>query len=142
MLGVVLSLLLYVWRASRPHVAELGRLPGSEHFRNIKRYDNLETWPEILLLRVDENLSFANSAYLEETIMERVAHKPLLEHLVLVASGINGVDLSALETLAGLAQSLRSARGHAAPGRGQGSGHGPPQAHRADPRVWLPAACS
>ena len=108
-LGVGLSLLLYVWRASRPHVAELGRLPGSEHFRNIKRYRNLETWPEILLLRVDENLSFANSAYLEETIMERVVDKPRLEHLVLVASGINGVDLSALETLAGLAESLRSA---------------------------------
>ncbi len=109
MLGVVLSLLLYVWRASRPHVAELGRLPGSEHFRNIRRYDKLETWPEILLLRVDENLSFANSAYLEDTIMQRVVHKPLLAHLVLVASGINGVDLSALETLAGLAHSLRSA---------------------------------
>jgi SulP family sulfate permease len=110
MLGLVLSLLLYVWRASRPHVAELGRLPGSEHFRNINRYANLETWPEILLLRVDENLSFANSAFLEETIMERVADKPRLEHLVLVASGINGVDLSALETLAKLAQSLRSAQ--------------------------------
>jgi sulfate permease, SulP family len=110
MLGVVLSLLLYVWRASRPHVAELGRLPGSEHFRNINRYANLETWPQILLLRIDENLSFANSAFLEETIMERVAHKPRLEHLVLVASGINGVDLSALETLAKLTQSLRSAQ--------------------------------
>jgi SulP family sulfate permease len=110
MLGVVLSLLLYVWRASRPHVAELGRLPGSEHFRNINRYADLETWPEILLLRVDENLSFANSAYLEEIIMERVAHKPRLEHLVLVASSINSVDLSALETLGKLAQSLRSAQ--------------------------------
>jgi SulP family sulfate permease len=108
-LGVALSLLLYVWRASRPHVAELGRLPGSEHFRNIRRYDNLQTWPEILLLRIDENLSFANSAYLEQMIMERVVHKPRLEHLVLVASGINGVDLSALEALAGLGHSLRSA---------------------------------
>ena len=61
------------------------------------------------MLRVDENLSFANSAYLEQMIMERVAHKPRLQHLVLVASGINGVDLSALEALAGLGQSLRSA---------------------------------
>jgi sulfate permease, SulP family len=110
MLGVVLSLLLYVWRASRPHVAELGRLPGTEHFRNVNRYANVETWPEILLVRVDENLSFANSAYLEETIMERVAHRPQLEHLVLVASSINSVDLSALETLAKLGQSLRSAQ--------------------------------
>jgi SulP family sulfate permease len=108
-LGVVLSLLLYMWRASRPHVAELGRLPGTEHFRNVKRYDHLETWPEILLLRVDEHLNFANSAYLEETIMERVAGRPRLEHLVLVASSINGVDLSALEMLGKLAHSLRLA---------------------------------
>ena len=109
MLGLALSLLLYVWRASRPHMAELGRLPHTEHFRNVKRYDNLETWPEILLLRVDEHLSFANSAYVEETIMDRVVAKPRLEHLVLVASSINGVDLSALEMLAKLALSLRSA---------------------------------
>ena len=108
-LGLVLSVLLYVWRASRPHLAELGRLPGTEHFRNVQRFPNLETWPEILLLRVDERLSFANSAYLEETLMDRVARKPQLKHLVLVASGINGVDVSALEVLTKLAQSLREA---------------------------------
>ena len=107
--GVVLSLLLYIWRASRPHFAVLGRLPGSEHFRNIKRYRNLETWPQILLLRVDEHLSFANSAYLEAVLMEQVARTPALKHLVLVCSGINGIDFSALEMLMKLAASLRDA---------------------------------
>lgn len=108
-LGVAFSMLLYVWRASRPHLAELGRLSGTEHFRNVQRYSDLETWPEILLLRVDEHLSFANSAYLEQTLIDRVAGKPRLKHLVLVASGINGVDLSALEMLTKLARSLREA---------------------------------
>ena len=108
-LGLVLSLLVYIWRASRPHLAELGRLPGSEHFRNVRRYDNLQTWPSILLLRIDEHLSFANSAYVEDVLMERVAQRPRVEHLVLVASGINGIDVSALEMLHKLAQSLREA---------------------------------
>ncbi len=107
--GLVLSLLLYIWRASRPHVAELGRLPGTEHFRNVDRYHDLEIWPELLLLRVDEHLSFANSAYLEEQLMERIAHKRDLRHLVLVASGINGIDVSALEMLTKLANSVRDA---------------------------------
>jgi SulP family sulfate permease len=107
--GLVLSLLLYIWRASRPHVAELGRLPGTEHFRNVDRYDDLEIWPELLLLRVDEHLSFANSAYLEERLMERIAHKADLRHLVLVASGINGIDVSALEMLTKLVSSVRDA---------------------------------
>jgi SulP family sulfate permease len=107
--GLALSLFAYIWRASRPHLAELGRLPGSEHFRNVRRYDSLQTWPSILLLRIDEHLSFANSAYVEEVLMERVAHRPQVEHLVLVASGINGIDVSALEMLHKLAHSLREA---------------------------------
>jgi SulP family sulfate permease len=107
--GVVLSLLLYIWRASRPHLAVLGRLPGTEHFRNVKRYQNLESWPHLLLLRVDEHLSFANSAYLEQVLMEHVARAPALKHLVLVCSGINGIDFSALEMLMKLASSLKDA---------------------------------
>lgn len=107
--GLVLSLLVYIGRASRPHIAELGRMPGTEHFRNVKRYDYLETWPDLLLLRVDEHLSFANTAWLEETLMNRVAGSPRLKHLILVASGINGIDTSGLETLSRLALSFKEA---------------------------------
>lgn len=107
--GLVLSLLVYIGKASRPHIAELGRMPGTEHFRNVKRYDHLETWPDLLLLRVDEHLSFANTAWLEETLMNRVAGSARLGHLVLVCSGINGIDTSGLETLTRLAHSFREA---------------------------------
>ena len=84
-------------------------MPGTEHFRNVKRYSHLETWPDLLLLRVDEHLSFANTAWLEETLMNRVAGSPRLKHLVLVASGINGIDTSGLETLSRLALSFKEA---------------------------------
>ncbi len=107
--GVVLSLLTYIWRASRPHMAVLGRVPGTEHFRNVQRYSGLETWPHIMLLRVDEHLSFANAVYLEQAFMQYVVQQPRLKHLVLVCSGINGVDFSALETLVKLSESVRAA---------------------------------
>ena len=51
-IGVLLSMGTLIWRASRPHIATLGRLPGSEHFRNIERYA-AQTHPQILLLRGD-----------------------------------------------------------------------------------------
>ena len=107
--GVALSLLLYMWGVSRPHLAVLGRLPGTEHFRNVARYRELETWEHLLLVRVDEQLSFANSAYLEEALLRKAAANPKLRHLVLVCSGINGVDFSAMEMLVRLAHALRQA---------------------------------
>ncbi len=107
--GVVVALLTYVWRASRPHMAVLGRVPGTEHFRNVQRYTDLETWPHILLLRVDEHLSFANAVYLEQALMLHVAQRAQLKHLVLVCSGINGVDFSALETLVKFSESACAA---------------------------------
>jgi SulP family sulfate permease len=109
MAGIVLSLLATVWKASRPHVAELGRLPGSEHFRNVRRYRHLETWPSLLLLRVDEHLSFANSHWLEQYFAQAVAAHPGVCHLVLVANAVNGIDTTALEMLGRLALSLREA---------------------------------
>jgi SulP family sulfate permease len=107
--GVVLSLLLYIRRASRPHLAVLGRVPGTEHFRNVERYPDARTEPDLLLLRVDEHLSFANVVYLEQMLMEQVARAPRLRHLVLVCSGINGIDFSALEMLIKVTGSLREA---------------------------------
>jgi SulP family sulfate permease len=107
--GIVLSLVLYVWRAARPHVAEIGRLSGTEHFRNVMRFHQVETWPHLLLVRIDEHLSFANSAYLEDMLMSRVAAHPAMKHLVLVCSGVNGIDVSAMDMLTKLATSLKDA---------------------------------
>ncbi|MBL8894722.1 MAG: sulfate permease [Rhizobiales bacterium] len=96
--GVALSLALFLYRTSRPHMAIVGLVPGTEHFRNIRRHDVL-TSEEILTLRIDESLYFANSRYLEDRITELVADRPRLRHLILMCSAINDIDASALESL-------------------------------------------
>jgi SulP family sulfate permease len=96
--GVVVSILLHLYKSSRPHIAEVGRVPGTEHFRNILRH-TVETDPAVLTLRVDESLYFANARYLEDFIHARVANDTAIRHVVLQCTAINEIDLSALESL-------------------------------------------
>ena len=96
--GVVLSLLLHLYRTSKPHVAIVGQVPGTEHYRNVERHSVL-TDPEILSIRVDESLYFANSRFLEDTIAAHVADRPKLRHVILMCSAVNAIDASALESL-------------------------------------------
>ena len=104
--GVLLSLLLHLLRTARPHVAEVGLVPGTEHFRNIHRF-TVETDPAILTLRVDESLYFANTRHLEDLILARVPGDSALRHVILMCSAVNEIDLSALETLDSLDHRLR-----------------------------------
>jgi SulP family sulfate permease len=106
--GVGASLLAHLARVSRPHLAVIGRMPGSEHFRNVKRHA-VRTWPGLLLLRVDENLFFANIRNVEERVLKHLAETADLRHVVLVFSAVNYVDASALETLESLVARLRDA---------------------------------
>lgn len=108
LLGVGLSLLLFLWRTSRPHVAVVGQVPGSEHFRNIQRFAVVES-PSVLSLRVDESLYFPNARYLEERIGELIATRPQVRHLVLMCSGVNLIDASALDSLETIVERLHSA---------------------------------
>ena len=96
--GVGLSLALFLWRASRPHAAIVGRVPESEHFRNVKRY-KVFTDPRILTIRIDESLTYLNARWLEEFVLEEVAEHTKLRHLVIMASAVNAIDASALESL-------------------------------------------
>jgi SulP family sulfate permease len=107
--GVVLSLGVLVWRSSHPHMAVVGRVPGSEHFRNIKRHA-VETVPGLLALRVDESLFFANATILEDYIEKLLADDPSLRYVLLICSAVNQVDTTALGVLTQLERSL-SARG-------------------------------
>ena len=106
--GVGLSVLLHLYRTSRPHVAEVGQVPGTGHFRNINRYEVVTT-PEVVTLRVDESLYFPNARYLEELVQEKIAGNPQLKHLVLMFSAVNEVDASALESLEMIQAKLRDA---------------------------------
>lgn len=106
--GVAVSLALFLFRTSRPHIAEVGLVPGTEHFRNIHRHSVLTT-PEVLSLRVDESLYFANARALEDRINAAVAANPRLHHVVLQCSAINDIDASALESLETIDRRLRDA---------------------------------
>jgi SulP family sulfate permease len=98
LLGVVLSLILYLWRTSRPHVAIVGRIEGTEEYRNISRHETV-TIPHILAMRVDESLYFPNTQYLEDIVLSEIADHPKITAFVLVCKAVNFIDASALETL-------------------------------------------
>ncbi|WP_346893424.1 sulfate permease [uncultured Roseibium sp.] len=96
--GVALSIGLYLYRNSRPHMAIVGVVPGTEHFRNIDRH-KVVTGDKVLTLRVDESLFFANSRFLEDKIYALVADRPNIKHVVLMCPAVNEIDASALESL-------------------------------------------
>lgn len=73
--GMVLSLIMVVYRASMPHMAQLGRVPGTNVFRNIRRFKNLEEKPDILMVRIDGPIYFANVKYIKDTMDKWVAKK-------------------------------------------------------------------
>ena len=108
MAGVGSSLLLWLYRSSRPHIATVGQVPGTEHYRNVLRHAVL-THPKILGLRVDESLYFANARYLEDHVAAQVASHPQVRHVVLQCSAVNDIDASALESLEAIAERLHDA---------------------------------
>ncbi len=107
MLGAVISLLLHLWRTSVPHIAIVGRVEGTEHFRNVLRHP-VKTCPHVLAVRVDESLYFVNTKYLENYVMEAVRRNPEVKYLLLVCSAVNLIDGSALETLQSLIVDLEN----------------------------------
>lgn len=103
--GVMLSMANLIWRASRPHIAVLGRIAGSEHFRNVNRYP-AETIPDVLMLRIDANLFFGNVEAVNARVEEELVQHPATRHLVLVMTAVSEIDTTALFALGALNQSL------------------------------------
>ncbi len=106
--GLLCSLLLYLWQTSQPHMAELGQVPGSEHFRNVQRHRVVMSAP-VLSVRVDESLYFANARRIEEHIYNTAVQRPEVRHVVLLCSAINHIDASALDSLESLNRRLADA---------------------------------
>ncbi len=103
--GVVLSILIHLYKTSRPHMAVVGRVPGTEHYRNVLRHEVI-TDPHILTVRVDESLYFANARYLEDRIYDMVAQRDDLRHVILMCPAVNEIDMSALESLEAINERL------------------------------------
>lgn len=108
MAGVGLSLALFLWRTATPHVAVVGQVKGTEHFRNVTRHEVI-TDPRILSLRIDESLYFANARFLEDTVYAAIADRPQLQHVILMCPAVNWIDASALESLETIVLRLQSA---------------------------------
>ncbi len=108
LIGVASTILLHLWRTSRPHMAIVGRVPNTQHFRNVQRHA-VQTLPHVLLLRIDESLYFANAKYIEDFVLCAAAERPQLRHLVLICNAINFIDASALETLTDLRNRIQDA---------------------------------
>jgi SulP family sulfate permease len=108
LLGVATAVGIYLWRSSHPHMALVGRLGETQLYLNVLRHE-VKTCATAVCLRVDESLYFANTKALEDAVQALVADQPQVTHLVLLASSVNAIDASALETLEALHEELREA---------------------------------
>jgi sulfate permease, SulP family len=104
--GVVLTIAILLQHAARPHAALMGRVPGTEHYRNVERYQT-ELTPGVLSLRIDESLLFINARRLPSLVAEHLAHHPETQRVVLQMTPVNRIDLSGLEALRSLQGVLR-----------------------------------
>jgi SulP family sulfate permease len=103
--GILLSLITLLVRASTPHIAVIGRIAGTEHFRNVERH-GVETVPGVLLLRIDESLFFGNLSAIEARLSAELMKDARIQDLVLIMSAVNRVDTTAMELLTDLNRDL------------------------------------
>ena len=104
-IGIILTFILLLWRISRPHIAVIGLVEGTQHFRNVSHYDVLTT-ETIASFRIDENLNFLNAHVLKGYIITELSHNPQIQHVVINCSSISNIDLSAVEMLEDLNREL------------------------------------
>lgn len=107
LIGVGLSLVIFLQRTSVPHIAVVGRIADTAHFRNIHRH-NTQTCQSILAVRVDESLYFANTRHVEQYILGQTHQASGIRHVLLICSAVNYIDASAVETLETLSHQLRN----------------------------------
>ena len=104
-IGVAMSLAVLVWRSSHPHMALVGRVPGTEHFRNVERHQ-VEIFPGLIALRIDESIYFANSQLIAEKIESLLSEHPATNCVLLILSAVNQLDTTALGMLTELEKTL------------------------------------
>jgi MFS superfamily sulfate permease-like transporter len=108
-LGVVLSLLLLIYRTSHPHNAVLGQLPGTEAYRDVERHPEALTLPGLLIWRPGGELFFASIGHLGDGLKAALAaSRPPAKHVLLDAESVNLIDVSACDALLNLIQELQS----------------------------------
>ena len=108
LVGVVLAMALHIRATLKPHMARVGRFPGTEHYRDAERF-NVETDPEVVTLRIDESLYYANARYLEDKVARLLIEHTEMTDLILMCPAVNKIDASALSSLHEINKRLMSA---------------------------------
>ena len=107
--GIVLSLGLLIYKSSKPHVAVLGRIAATPYYRNLKRFKDLEERADLLILRFDAELYFANAGFFIDFIQENCQNKgEALKALILDAGSMSGIDSSAIYKVEELSEFLNA----------------------------------
>ena len=106
-LGIILTFISYLRKTSQPHIAVVGRIPETGHYRNIKRHQ-VETWEHLLLLRIDESITFANVNFIENFITAELKRQANIKHIILIFTSVSDVDATALEALENLNHALQA----------------------------------
>ena len=106
-LGIILTIISFLRKTSQPHIAVVGRIPNTEHYRNSKRH-NVETWEHLLLLRIDESITFANVNFIENFITGELNRQSNIKHIILIFTSVSDIDATALEALENLNHDLQA----------------------------------
>ena len=106
LLSVVASLVIVIKRTTHPHTALLGQIPGSEIYRNIERYPEAQTFPGLVIFRMDAPLYFANTAFLKDRLLT-IEKKYPLRAIIFDASSVNDIDATADAAFQEVVKALR-----------------------------------
>ena len=107
--GVALSLAMVIFRTTRPHVAELGQIPKTHIYRNVERFDSIIEREDVLIVRFDAQLYFANISFFREKVVELARKKgSALKHIIINADSINKMDSSAIHLVENLHEYFQS----------------------------------
>ena len=107
-LGVVLSLLILIYRTSHPHGAALGQLPDTEAYRNLERHPEAIAFPGLLIWRIGGDLFFASVGHVSEALKASLAARPDVKRVLLDFGPVNFMDISASDELLSLIKKLQS----------------------------------
>lgn len=110
-IGLMVSFASLIWQSSKPHVAVVGQLAGTGHFRNINRHD-VVTFSNLLMLRIDESLFFGNSESVHRSVIQATRQYPEAHEVILIMSAVNHIDLTGQEMLISLNQELLNQNKH------------------------------
>ena len=110
-IGLMVSFASLIWQSSKPHVAIVGQLAGTGHFRNINRHD-VVTFSNLLMLRIDESLFFGNSESVHRRVIQATQQYPEAHEIILIMSAVNHIDLTGQEMLISLNQELLNQKKH------------------------------